>query len=153
PEFGFGFDGILRRRSADLFGILNGIDAEEWNPTRDPVLPRPFSANDLSGKGAAKRELLARYRLPADDATLARPLVGMISRMVDQKGFDLIAAAAADLIGLDASYVVLGTGETRYEDMWRSLAARYPRRVGARIGFDEALAHLVEAGADLFLMP
>jgi len=153
PEFGFGFDGILRRRSADLVGILNGIDAGEWNPERDPVLPRPFNGDDLSGKSASKRELLARYRLPADEAALARPLIGMISRMVDQKGFDLVAAAARDLMALDASYVVLGTGEARYEDMWRSLAARYPRRVGARIGFDEALAHLVEAGADLFLMP
>jgi starch synthase len=153
PEFGFGFDGILRRRSADLIGILNGIDADEWNPARDPVLPRPFSAEDPSDKGASKRALLARYQLPADDATIARPIVGMISRMVDQKGFDLIAAAARDLIALDASYVVLGTGETRYETMWRDLAARYPWRVGARIGFDEALAHLIEAGADLFLMP
>ena len=153
PEFGFGFDGILRRRSADLVGILNGIDVGEWDPASDRVLPQPFSVDDLSGKTASKRELLARYQLPVDDATLARPLVGMISRMVDQKGFDLIAAATRDLIALDASYIVLGTGEARYEAMWRELAARYPLRVGARIGFDEALAHLIEAGADVFLMP
>jgi starch synthase len=153
PELGFGFDGILRRRSADLVGILNGIDVDEWNPARDRLLPQPFSVDDLSAKAASKRELLARYRLRVDDTAMARPLVGMISRMVDQKGSDLIAAAATDLIGLDVSYVVLGTGEARYEKLWRDLAARYPDRVGARIGFDEALAHLVEAGADVFLMP
>src|SRR5581483_4982080 len=151
--FGAGFDGILRRRSANLAGILNGIDIEEWDPSRDPALPQPYSADDLSGKPAAKRALLSAYGLPVDDRTMARPLVGMISRMVDQKGFDLIAGAAADLVALDASFVVLGTGEPRYQDLWRTLAARHPDRIGARIGFDESLAHLIEGGADLFLMP
>src|SRR5207245_8036930 len=84
---------------------------------------------------------------------LERPLVGMVSRMVDQKGFDLIAEAAEELPRLHASFIVLGTGESRYEDLWRDLAARHPDRIGARIGFDEALAHLIEAGADIFLMP
>jgi len=153
PAFGAGFDGILRRRSANLAGILNGIDIEEWDPSRDPALPQPYSADDLSGKPAAKRALLSAYGLPVDDRTMARPLVGMISRMVDQKGFDLIAGAAADLVALDASFVVLGTGEPRYQDLWRTLAARHPDRIGARIGFDESLAHLIEGGADLFLMP
>jgi starch synthase len=153
PEFGAGFDGILRRRSADLAGILNGIDTEEWDPSHDPALPRPYTANDLAGKTIAKRELLARYGLPVDDQAMARPLVGMISRMVDQKGFDLIAAIGSDLMRLDAAFVVLGTGEARYEDFWRDLAAAYPTRVGARIGFDEQLAHLIEGGADMFLMP
>jgi starch synthase len=153
PELGFGFDAILRQRAADLFGILNAIDVGEWDPGHDPALPRPFGAADLSGKRDAKRELLARYHMPVDDSATTRPLVGMISRMVDQKGFDLIAAAVDDLMAFDASYVVLGTGEKRYEDMWRDLQSRYPARVGARIGFDEALAHLIEGGADLFLMP
>ena len=153
PEFGFGFDGILRARSADLVGILNGIDVAGWDPARDPFLPAPFSAEDLSGKAAAKRALLARFGLPADEAALARPLVGMISRMVDQKGFDLIESVAGELPGLGAAFVVLGTGETRYQDLWTALAAGHPDRIAARIGFDEALAHLVEAGADLFLMP
>jgi starch synthase len=84
---------------------------------------------------------------------MKRPLIGMVSRMVDQKGFDLIAAALPDLTRLDAAFVVLGTGEPRYQDMWRALAARFPDRVGARIGFDESLAHLIEGGADMFLMP
>jgi starch synthase len=153
PDGGVGFDGILRRRSADLFGILNGIDTEQWNPERDPYLPAPYSARDLSGKQAAKRALLSASGLPADEATCDRPLIGMISRMVDQKGCDLIAALQDELPQLDASFVVLGTGEPRYQDMWRSLAARFPRRIAARIGFDEGLAHLIEGGADIFLMP
>jgi starch synthase len=153
PAFGCGFDGILRARAADLAGILNGIDVGEWDPARDPFLPAPFSARDLSGKHAAKVAVLQRYSLPADEAALARPLIGMVSRMVDQKGFDLIAATLEGLTRLDAAFVVLGTGEPRYQDMWRALAARFPDRIGARIGFDEPLAHLIEGGADIFLMP
>jgi starch synthase len=153
PTLGFGFDGILRRRSADLVGILNGIDTASWDPGHDRFLPEPFSARNLSGKRAAKRELLARYGLPTGNGAMARPLVGLISRMVDQKGFDLLASIAGELPQLDACFVVLGTGEARYQDLWTALAARYPDRIGARIGFDEGLAHLVEGGADLFLMP
>ena len=153
PEFGFGFDGILRFRSRDLLGILNGIDYDQWDPERDVHLPAPYSASNLKGKEAAKRAVLETFGLPVTPEALTRPLVGMVSRMVDQKGFDLIAAAAGELARLDASFVVLGTGDRRYEDMWRAMAARYPDRIGARIGFDEGLAHLVEGGADLFLMP
>jgi starch synthase len=153
PEFGFGFDGILRSRASDLVGILNGIDYDQWDPERDVHLPAPFSASYLEGKTACKRAVLDMYGIPASDIAMARPLVGMISRMVDQKGFDLVAAIADRLPGLDASFVVLGTGERRYEDMWRALAALHPERVGARIGFDEGLAHRIEGGADLFLMP
>jgi starch synthase len=153
PALGFGFDGILRTRAADLVGILNGIDYDQWDPARDPHLPEPFSASKLEGKAAAKRRVLERYGLPADDAAMRRPLVGLISRMVDQKGFDLLAAIADQLPGLHATYVLLGTGERRYEDRWLALAARHPQRIGVQIGFDEGLAHLIEGGADLFLMP
>jgi starch synthase len=153
PAFGFGFDGILRRRRDDLSGILNGIDIREWDPTSDPALPKPYSAEDLSGKAVSKAEVLTRYGLPADEAALRRPLIGMVSRMVDQKGFDLIAAVADQLPQLDASFVVLGTGDPRYQTMWSSMAAAYPQKIAARIGFDERLAHLIEAGADIFLMP
>jgi starch synthase len=97
--------------------------------------------------------VLREFGLPADAASAARPLVGMISRMVDQKGFDLIAALAAELPMLGAAFVVLGTGDPRYQDLWRHLSAEYPDRIAARIGFDERLAHLIEGGADLFLMP
>ena len=153
PELGFGFDGILRARRTDLAGILNGIDMREWDPAHDPHLPAPYDVNDLSGKPEAKRALLRRYGLQADEAAMKRPLIGMVSRMVDQKGLDLIAALERDLPRLDAGFVVLGTGEPRYQDFWRGLAAAHPDRIGARIGFDESLAHLIEGGADLFLMP
>jgi starch synthase len=152
-EFGAGFDGILRRRRDRLVGILNGIDTVAWNPAHDTFLPAAYSAEHLEGKAAAKREVLTRYHLPADADALERPLVGMISRMVDQKGFDLLAAVADELRRLDAVFVLLGTGEPQYQDLWIAMAARHPRRIGARIGFDEGLAHLIEAGADIFLMP
>ena len=153
PAFGFGFDGILRARAADLVGILNGIDAAEWDPAHDPFLPAPYDADHLAGKRAAKAAVLERYSLPVGEAALTRPLIGMVSRMVDQKGFDLIAAALEDLTRLDAAFVVLGTGEPHHQEMWREVAARYPDRIGARIGFDESLAHLIEGGADIFMMP
>jgi starch synthase len=153
PEFGFGFDGILRARRGDLVGILNGIDVGEWNPLTDRHLPQTYSAEDLDGKRASKIAVLKEYGMPASGESLARPLVGMVSRMVDQKGFDLIEAIADELPQLDASFVILGTGEARYQEMWTRLAAEHSRRIGARIGFDERLAHLIEAGADIFLMP
>jgi starch synthase len=153
PEFGFGFDGILRQRADDLVGILNGIDYDEWNPARDPHLPEPYSASNLAGKDAAKRALLAELRLPVTDDALARPVIGLIARLIDQKGFDLLAAIADELPRLGAAFTVLGSGERRYEDLWLALAARHPDRIGVRIGYDNGLAHLIEGGADLFLMP
>jgi starch synthase len=152
-EYGFGFDGILRSRSADLVGILNGIDYDRWDPVRDPYLPAPFDAARLEGKAAAKRALLETVGLPSGEGEQKRPLVGMISRLVDQKGFDLLAELRDELPRLDASFVLLGTGEHRYEDLWLALASRYPDRIAAKIGFDESLAHQIEGGADLFLMP
>src|SRR5688500_12526566 len=153
PELGNGFDGILRQRSSDLVGILNGIDYDQWDPARDPNLPEPFHASKLKGKETAKREVLRRYGLPIDREALAQPVVALISRLVDQKGVDLIAAIADELPRLGATFVQLGTGERRYEDLWLGLAARYPDRIGAHIGYEEGLAHLIEGGADLFLMP
>jgi len=153
PEAGCGFDGILRKRSADLSGVLNGIDSDAWNPATDPLLPKPYRAGNLDGKRAAKKAVLERYGLPADAAAMKRPLIGMISRMVDQKGLDLIAQAGDELLALDAAFVVLGTGEARYQDMWRRFAAQRPARVGVHVGFSEELAHLIEAGGDMFLMP
>jgi starch synthase len=150
---GFGFEGILARRRRDLTGIVNGIDTTVWDPERDPWLPQPFSVRDLSGKRVAKRALLVRFGLPADEGALARPLIAMISRMVAQKGLDLLVEIADELPRLGAVFVVLGSGEPRYEQFWRDLAAAYPDRFGVQIGFDEPLAHLIEAGADMFLMP
>ena len=153
PELGFGFEGVLTRRSADLVGILNGIDTSRWTPTADPFVEASFSAADLGGKRDAKRALLSLAGLPSDEAALARPLIGLVSRLTEQKGFDLIGASLTELMSLDATWVMLGSGERRYEDEWRALAARYPERVSTTIGFDERLAHHIEAGADMFLMP
>ena len=153
PEFAFGFEGILRHRAADLVGIVNGIDVEVWNPADDRHLPRGFSSDDLSGKADAKRILLDTYGLPGGEEMGQRPVIAMISRMVDQKGLDLIASVSEQLPHLGAAFVILGTGEPWYEEMWRSLSRRYPDRVGVRIGFDEPLSHVIEAGADLFMMP
>jgi starch synthase len=153
PEHGFGFDGILRRRSADLTGILNGIDATQWNPMTDPFLPEPYGPDNLSAKRASKCAVLEALEMRADQAMLDRPMVGMVSRMIDQKGFDLLSRVVQRLLRLDATFVMLGTGDTRYEAEWTGLAASHPDQVAARIGFDERLAHLIQAGADIFLMP
>jgi starch synthase len=153
PEYGNSLDGVIRRRGDALVGILNGIDYDEWDPESDPHLPAPFSADNLSGKQAAKRALLEAFGFTVTDDLLKRPVVGMVSRMVDQKGLDLIAAAAGALTSLDATFTIVGTGEPRYQDMWRTLSRQSPDRISAFIGFDERRAHLVEGGADIFLMP
>jgi starch synthase len=153
PEYGYGFEGVMRTRRSALVGVLNGIDEEEWDSTKDPYLPAPFSAADLDGKRVAKKALLEMFGLPADQQALARPVIGMVSRMVEQKGLDLIAWLAPQLAALDASFVVVGTGDRRFEDMWRWMASIAPDRISAYIGFDERRAHLVEGGADIFLMP
>ncbi|MEO5822381.1 MAG: glycogen synthase GlgA [Vicinamibacteraceae bacterium] len=153
PEFAYGLEGVLASRRTDLVGILNGIDAEAWNPATDRFLPAPYTADTLEAKRASKRALLQAYGLPSDEAALARPVVGMVSRMVAQKGHDLISSVATELPHLGARFVVLGTGEPTFETMWRRLAALFPDRIATRIGFDEGLSHLIEAGSDLFLMP
>jgi len=153
PELGFGFDGILRARSADLVGILNGIDYDQWDPERDLNLPVPFSASKMAGKAEAKRRVLEAFGLSRSPDSRRRPLVAMISRLVDQKGFDLLDQIADALPALGASFVLLGSGEPRFETQWRGLADRHPGRIGVRIGFDDGLAHLIEGGSDIFLMP
>jgi starch synthase len=153
PEYGYGFDGIIRARRDVLTGILNGIDTDEWNPATDRFLPAPFDADDLEGKSAAKRAMLDAFGFTINNELLARPAIGMVSRMVDQKGLDLIAAAASHLVALDATFVIVGTGEPRYQDMWQQLSRVRPDRVRVFVGFDERRAHLVEGGSDMFLMP
>jgi starch synthase len=153
PEYGNGLDGVIRRRGDALTGILNGIDADEWNPLTDRHLPAPFDRQDLTGKHAAKRALLEAFGFAVTDDLLARPVVGMVSRMVDQKGLDLIAALAGELTALEATFVIVGTGEPKYQEMWRVLSQARPDRISAFIGFDERRAHLVEGGSDIFMMP
>jgi starch synthase len=152
PDYGYGFDGIMRARGDVLTGILNGIDDAQWDPARDRFLPSPFDAGDLTGKRKAKRALLELFGLPVQTA-IDRPVIAMVSRMTYQKGLDLVAAIASQLPALDAVFTIVGTGDARFETMWQSLAAAYPDRFGVFIGFDESRAHLIEAGADIFLMP
>jgi starch synthase len=152
PVAGFGFEGVVRRRAGVLSGILNGIDVDTWDPANDAYAPR-YDVHTLDDKRHAKKALLERYRLPVTDYTMRRPLIAMVSRMVDQKGLDLVASIGEDLPHLGALFTIHGTGEWRYEDMWRRLAAMWPDRVGVLIGYEESIAHLAEAGSDLWLMP
>jgi starch synthase len=151
PEFGWGLDGALRARAPVLHGILNGVDYAEWSPETDPYIPARYSADDLSGKSVCKLELLAEFGLPSH--AIEEPLIGIVSRFAWQKGTELIAQIAGEILDLGMYLVVLGSGETEYEDWFRRLAAEYPDRIAVRIGFDNATAHRIEAGADLFLMP
>lgn len=151
PEYGYGLEGILRKRGDDLFGILNGVDYEAWNPTSDPYLVAHYDLSDLSGKKACKEDLLRIFGLPA--RLVERPLLAVISRLADQKGLDLLAEVLDDLFSLDLGFVLLGTGEQKYHDLFLEIARRYPEKAGVRIAYDDPLAHKIEAGADFFLMP
>jgi starch synthase len=153
PEYGFGFNGILASRASDLLGIVNGIDTETWNPATDKHLPAQYDAGSLARRAVVKRGLLEYAGLPVDDASMMRPVIGMVTRLTHQKGCDLFAAASDRLMALDATWVLLGSGDAWCEDLWRQLAWRYPARVATRIGFDDRLAHLIEGGSDMFLMP
>jgi len=150
-EYGYGLDGVVRSRADRLVGILNGVDYALWNPEKDKFIAARYSPKDLSGKQVCKQALLALFDLPAE--YLAKPVVGIVSRFADQKGFDLIAERAHELMHEDLLLVVLGTGERKYEELFRALAAAYPGRVGVKIAYDNAVAHQIEAGADMFLMP
>ena len=149
-EQGFGLQGILQQRAADVTGILNGVDYNDWNPETDPFIARRYSENDLTGKRICKNKLQASMGLPVESEL---PLLGMVSRLTSQKGFDLILKIFDQLMGGDLQLVLLGSGELRYEDFFVTAAARFPGKFAVRMGFDEALAHQIEAGADIFLMP
>jgi starch synthase len=151
PEFGYGLDGVLRANAGRLRGILNGVDYEEWNPAKDKHLAANYNPSDLRGKAACKRDLLEK--MGARSPVLTRPLLGIVSRFVSQKGFDLIAAIAEQLASRDIYIVALGAGEAVYEELFLKMAARHPDKFFVRIGYDNSLAHQVEAGSDMFLMP
>lgn len=150
-EYGAGLEGVIRNRADRLVGILNGVDYGTWSPEADKLIAENYSVHNLAGKAACKKDLLARLRLPEEN--LSRPLIGIVSRFVAQKGFDLLAEIAGELMKEDVALAALGTGAPEYEELFRGLAAKYPRRVGAKIGYDNGLAHKIEAGADIFLMP
>ena len=150
PEFGCGLDGILTTRREDLYGIVNGIDYTDWSPEADKFLPARYNAGDPANKTLCKKALQQAFDLPADPSI---PLAATISRLADQKGFNLISDAMEEMAGLGMQYVVLGTGERKYHDLLTQLAKKYPRAFSVKIAYDNALAHLIEAGSDLFLMP
>jgi len=151
PEYGFGLDGLLRERRNVLSGILNGVDYARWNPANDPHIAAHYTPEDLSGKRECKRALLEQMGLP--ERLMDRPLLGIVSRFAAQKGFDLIGEIAPQILDLDVALVVLGDGEARYEDMFRELRRKHADRVAVTFGFNDPLAHLIEAGSDIFLMP
>ena len=150
-EFGCGLEGILRYRGQDVYGILNGIDDREWNPTRDRLIAARYTATNLSGKQRCKRDLLETFGLAPE--WMNAPIVGIISRLVDQKGFDLIESTIHRMLALDLGLVVLGTGDARYEDFLRQVRERYAGKIGMALGFDNILAHKIAAGSDILLMP
>jgi starch synthase len=150
PEHGGGLDGFLRARAARVTGILNGIDTDVWNPSKDAYLAAHFDAQDRAGKGPCKMALLREVGL-APRAHV--PVVATISRLTEQKGFDLVKQAGDELARLDAQFVFLVAGEKRYQDALLELARRYPTKIAVRLGYDEALSHRIIAGSDLFLMP
>jgi starch synthase len=150
PEFGTGLEGVLQDRSQDLFGILNGIDDEEWNPELDNLIARKYSKADLSGKEENKKALLGFTGLKYQPGT---PVIGIISRLADQKGFDLIAAVLDRLSAMDLQMVVLGTGDDKYQRLFRQAAEQFPQKFSVHLTFNNQLAHQIEAGSDMFLMP
>jgi len=150
-EYGFGLEGVLRARASTVTGILNGVDYDDWSPEKDKLIAANYSAANLDGKALCKKDLLEQFGLASADPKL--PVIGIVSRFATQKGFDLIAQVADRLVREDAVTVALGTGEKDYEDLFRKLAQAFPRKFGVKVGFDNTLAHKIEAGSDMFLMP
>lgn len=150
PEFGNRLDGLLRWRRGDLLGLLNGVDYSEWNPEVDTHTVAHYSPDDMAGKVECKRDLLRQFVLPED---IARPVVAIVSRLTVQKGIDLIAQAIWQILDTGASFVLLGSGGQSYEDYFQHVRNSRPNQVGVYFGYSTALAHKIEAGADMFLMP
>jgi len=150
PEYGFGLEGVLHDRNEDLFGILNGIDDDVWNPEFDSLIAQSYSKKDLAGKEENKKALLDHCGLKFDPKV---PVIGIISRLADQKGFDLIAAVLDKMAALKLQLVVLGTGDEKYHRIFSRAAKRYPDNFSVHLTFNNSLAHQIEAGSDMFLMP
>lgn len=150
PEFAYGLEGILQERSDRLRGILNGVDYSVWDPARDPLIPHHYSHAELAGKQANKTALQEMFGLPAESGV---PLFGLVGRLVEQKGIDLVLSILPGLLEQDVQLVIIGTGAAHFEQACRDFAMQHPHKMSVFIGYDEARAHLVEAGADFFLMP
>lgn len=150
PYFGYGLDGLLKHREDRLVGILNGVDYKQWNPANDPHLQYHFDSHHLENKAKNKQFLQQQFELPQDPE---KPLLGLVGRLVEQKGIDLVLDIIPQLIALEAQLVVLGTGNKRFQVELEAAAGQYPEQIAVQIGFSEATAHRIEAGADMFLMP
>jgi starch synthase len=150
-EFGFGLEGVLRDRSSTVTGILNGVDYEEWNPNVDKFIAAQYSADDLNAKAKCKQDLLATFGMADADQKL--PVIGIVSRFAAQKGFDLIAQVMDRLAREDMIVVALGNGDRRYEEMFLRLNKQFPQKIAVKVAYDNAVAHKIEAGSDMFMMP
>jgi starch synthase len=150
-EYGFGLEGVLKARSGTVTGILNGVDYNEWSPQTDKFIAAHYSSEDLSGKAKCKQDLLAEFAVP--HANLKLPVIGIVSRFAAQKGFDLISQVADRLAREDMIVVALGTGDKEYEDLFRRLLKQFPQKFAIKVAYDNKIAHKIEAGADMFLMP
>ena len=150
-EFGFGLEGVLRDRAATVAGIVNGVDYDEWSPQTDKFIVAKYSPQDLSGKAKDKLDLLSAFGMAGANPKL--PVIGIVSRFAGQKGFDLIGQIADRLVREDLTLVVLGSGDKLYEEMFLRLNKQFPQKIAVKVAYDNALAHKVEAGSDMFLMP
>ena len=149
-EFGRGLEGVLRHRRDDLYGIINGVDYDEWNPESDELIVSNYSLATIKKKSKNKEALLKENGLPFLKNI---PLIGLISRLDDQKGLDIIAEVIEDIMELDLQFVLLGTGDKKYHEMFTRIKEKHPEKVGANLKFDNRLAHMIYAGSDFFLMP
>jgi len=150
PEFGWGLDGLINEKAYKLFGILNGVDYEEWSPAIDTLIPATFDMDDLSGKAVCKATLQKQFNLPQRSDI---PVIGLVGRLAEQKGIGLLSAAIWNLMEMDAQIVLLGAGEKWAEHFFSDVASKYPEKFACYIGYQNDLAHQIEAGSDLFLMP
>jgi starch synthase len=150
PEFGCGLEGVIQTRAGDIVGLLNGVDTAVWNPAVDPLLPSIYSAGKLLGKQTCRAELLKRCGF---EPKLTGPIFGMVCRLVEQKGIDLVLANRDFFLRQECRLVILGAGEKKFEDELRALAAQAPNKISLSARLDEAMSHLIEAGSDFFVMP
>jgi starch synthase len=151
PEFGYRLDGLLRKRRDRLFGILNGVDYADWNPATDKFMVRPFGPTYLDGKKECKKDLLRAFGL--DMVKEETPVVGMVSRLAGQKGFDILCESLEEVFKLGAILVILGTGEEVYQKSLSAAREKFPGSLGLKIAYDESLSHKIYAGSDMFLIP
>jgi starch synthase len=150
-EYGFGLEGVLRDRAATVTGILNGVDYDEWSPQADKFIAARYSPQDLTGKAKCKQDLLASFDVTGADPST--PVIGIVSRFAAQKGFDLISQIADRLAREEMILVALGAGDKPYEEMFQRLHKQFPRKIAVKVAYDNAIAHKIEAGSDMFLMP